>query len=103
MSVYRSLAMADRDVFRVRAAEGDDGSVTLNDGVDLISGTRDLVLSAACSLREPQPVYRAGASREAADLLTQMRLGQTDQGSFVVTFADAGRAATDAGVVPGPG
>ena len=71
---------------RVRAAESDDGSVTLNDGVDLIGGARDLLLSAACSLREPQPVYRAGANREAADLLRQMRLGQTDQGSFVVTL-----------------
>ena len=62
LSVYRSLATADRDVVRVRAAESDDGSVTLNDGVDLIGGARDLLLSAACSLREPQPVYRAGAN-----------------------------------------
>ena len=86
LSVYRSLATTDRDVVRIRAAESDDGSVTLNDGVNLIGGTCDLVLSAACSLREPQPVYRAGANREAADLLKQMRLGQTDQGSFVVTL-----------------
>ena len=86
LSVYRSLATADRDVVRVRAAESDDGSVTLNDGVDLVSGARDLLLSAACSLREPRPVYRAGASREAADLLKRMRLGQTDQGGFVVTL-----------------
>ena len=79
LTVYGSLVTADRDVVRVRAAESDDGSVTLNDGVDLIGGARDLLLSAACSLREPQPVYRAGANREAADLLRQMRLGQTDQ------------------------
>ena len=85
LNVYSSLATADRDVVRVRAAESDDGSVTLNDGVDLIGGARDLLLSAACSLDEPQPVYRAGANREAADLLKQMRLGQTDQGCFVVT------------------
>ena len=86
LALYRELTTADRDVVRVRAAGSDDGSVTLNDGVDLIGGARDLVLSAACSLREPQPVYRAGANREAADLLRQMRLGQTDHGSFVVTL-----------------
>ena len=86
LSVYRSLATADRDVVRVRAAESDDGSVTLNDGVDLIGGARELLLSAACSLREPQPVYRAGANREAVDLVKRMRLGQTDPGSFVVTL-----------------
>ena len=86
LTVYRSLVTADRDVVRIRAAENDDGSVTLNDGVDLIGGARDMLLSVACSLREPRPVYRAGANREAADLLKQVRLGQTDQGSFVVTL-----------------
>ncbi len=45
-----------------------------------------MLLSAACSLREPRPVYRAGANREATDVLNQVRLGQTDQGSFVVTL-----------------
>ena len=85
-SVYRSLVTADRDVVRIRVAEKDDGSVTLEDGVNLVGGARDLLLSAACSLREVQPVYRAGANREAAELLKQMRLGQTDQGSFVVTL-----------------
>ena len=86
LTVYRSLVAADRDAVRVRAAASDDGSVTLNDGVHLIVGARDLLLSAACSLGEPQPVYPAGANREAADLLRRMRLGQTDQGSFVVTL-----------------
>ena len=86
LTVYRSLVIADRDVVRVRAAESDDGSVTLSQGADLIGGARDMLLSAACSLRDPRPVYRAGANREAADLLKRVRLGQTDQGSFVVTL-----------------
>ncbi|MCY4374867.1 MAG: hypothetical protein OXC31_13935 [Spirochaetaceae bacterium] len=86
MTVYRDLVTADRDVVRVRAAESDDGSVGLDDGVNLVSGARDLLLSAACSIREPQPVYRPGANREAAELLKRMRLGQTDHGSFGVTL-----------------
>ena len=86
LTVYRDLVTADRDVVRVRAAESDDGSVGLDDGANLVGGARDLLLSAACSMREPQPVYRPGANREAAELLKRMRLGQTDQGSFVVTL-----------------
>lgn len=86
LTVYRSLVTVDRDIVRVRATESDDGSVMLNDGLDLISGTHDLLLSAACSLHDPRPVYRAGANREAADLLRKVRLGQTEQGSFVVTL-----------------
>ena len=85
-SIYGSLVTADRDVVRLRVAESDDGSVTLEDGVSLVRGARDLVLSAACSLGEPQPVYQPRANREATDLLNQMRLGQTDHGSFVVTL-----------------
>ena len=86
LTIYRSLVTGDRDVVRVRVADADDGSLELNQGVDLIGGARDLVLSAACSITRPgQTVYRAGANQEAKDLVEQMRLGQTDQGSFVVT------------------
>ena len=86
LSLYRDLVTADRDVVRARITETDDGSLTLNRGVDLISGTRDLVLAAACSLREIQPLYRLGANREANDLLECIRLGQTEHGSFVLTL-----------------
>ena len=86
LTIYRSLVTGDRDVVRIRVADADDGSLELNQGVDLIGGARDLVLSAACSITKPgQTVYRAGANREAKDLVEQMRLGQTDQGSFVIT------------------
>ena len=87
LSLYRDLITADRDVVRVRAApEGADGSVTLADGVSLITGTHDMVLAAARSLREPRPLYHAGPNREAHNYMRQVRLGQTEQGSYVVTL-----------------
>ena len=67
LSLYRDLVTADRDVVRVRVTETDDGSLGVNSGVDLITGARDLLLAAACSWREPQPLYRAGANKEASD------------------------------------
>ncbi|MCY4674666.1 MAG: hypothetical protein OXD43_13035 [Bacteroidetes bacterium] len=85
-SVYRSLVTADRDIIRVQAGESQDGSVPLNKGVDLIGGTHDMLLAAACSLGGLKTVYRAGANRSATDLLAGIRLGQTDQGSFIVTL-----------------
>ena len=86
LSLYNDLVTANRDVVRVRVGESDDGSLSMNAGVDLIEGSRDMLVSVACSLREPQPVYRAGANREASDLLSQMRLAQTEHGSFVVAL-----------------
>lgn len=86
LAMYRDLVTADRDVLRVRADAGEDGSVSLNDGVNLVEGARDMVRAAACSVRDPRPVYRAGANREAAEYLERVRLGQTEQGSFAVTL-----------------
>ena len=86
LTVYRLLVTADRDVVRVRVGESDDGSVSLDDGAELIVGTRDMLLSAACSLRHPRRVYRTGANHDAVELVKRLRLGQTDQGSFVVTL-----------------
>ncbi len=87
LALYRDLAMADRDVVRVQAVDGDDsGSVAVNDGIDLLSGARDMILAAACSLQGPQPLYRAGANREARAYLNRVRLGQTEQGSFAITL-----------------
>jgi hypothetical protein len=86
LSLYRDLVTADRDVIRVRATESNDGAITVGDGISLIQGVRDMLLAAACSLRNPQPLYRAGANREASEYVRRVRLGQTEQGSFVVTL-----------------
>ena len=84
--LYRDLVTADRDVLRVRAPDGEAGSVNVSDGVTLMHGARDMLLSAACSLSSPQPLYRAGANKEASEYLKQVRMGQTEQGSFVITL-----------------
>ena len=85
--LYNDLVVADRDVTRVRVNNGDDnGTIDLEQGANLVSGSRDMVLATACSLREPRAVYRAGANREANDYLRRVRLGQTEHGSFIVTL-----------------
>ena len=87
LAIYRDLVGADHDVVRVRAVRTeDDGSVLLDEGVELVSQAREMLLAAACATRAPQPVYRAGANREATEYMKQVRLGQTEHGSFVVTL-----------------
>ena len=85
-SVYRSLIMGNRDVVHLRVEESEAGSIKLNEGVDLIQGARDMLLATACSLDGYKAVYRAGANRNATDLISGIRLGQTDRGSYVVTL-----------------
>ena len=87
LTIYRDLVTADRDVIRVRAVDRDySGSLPVGAGANLVCGARDILLAAACSLNRPRPFYRPGANKEANDYLTGVRLGQTDQGSFVITL-----------------
>ncbi len=87
LATYRDLIGADRDVVRVRAAGADDdGAVPIDAGVEIVSQARQLLLAAACAARSPQALYRAGANREASDYMRRVKLGQTEQGSFVVTL-----------------
>jgi hypothetical protein len=87
LATYRDLSIADRDVVRIRAFGGDDdGSVPIDAGVEIVTHARQLVLAAACAARAPQSLYRAGANREASEYLRRVKLGQTEQGSFVVTL-----------------
>ena len=84
LEVYRDLVTADRDVVRVRVTEG-DGSLPVARGADLIARARDMLIATACSLNNPQAVYRR-VTKEATDLVNQVRLGQTEQGSYVVVL-----------------
>ena len=86
-TLYNDLVVADRDVTRVRVNDGDvNGTIDLEQGANLVSGSRDMLLAATCSLHEPKAVYRAGANKEANEFLRRVRLGQTEHGSFVVTL-----------------
>ena len=86
LSLYRDLVTADRDVIRVRAAGVDDGAMALHDGLALLRGAHDMMLAAACSLRNRRPAHRAGSTREAGNYVRRIRVGQTEQGSFAVTL-----------------
>lgn len=87
LATYRDLVVADRDVIRVRAFDGDDdGTISLDAGVKIVAQARDMLLAAACAVRTPQPFYRAGANKEAIDYMHRVKLGQTEHGSFVVTL-----------------
>ena len=86
LSLYRDLVTADRDVIRIRAAADDDGSIAASAGVDLLTGARNMILAAACSVENPRPFYRVGANREAKNFWKRVRLGQTGQSSFALTL-----------------
>ena len=85
-AVYHDLVNADRDVIRVTVPDADEDSLPVEQGVELVSGARDLLLAAACSLEHRRPVYRVGSNQRAMEYLRRVRLGHTERGSFAVTL-----------------
>ena len=87
LQVYRDLVGADKDTIRLRAPSGEEnGSIDLNRGLGFIKGSYDLLLSAACAANKKEVRYQAGKIKRANGYMENVQLGQTEQGSFIVTL-----------------
>ena len=86
-TVLTDLSLAEVDLIRVRLHRTfDDSSIPLSAGVSLLDDSRKLLLAAACSASRPQRLFRAGRNQKAAAYIENVRLGQTEPGSFVVNM-----------------
>ncbi len=87
LAVLRDLAVTGSDVVRVRliGSELADGSLPLTDGAELVERAHELMLFAACATAHPRAYFGSRKPREATEFVRKLRLGQTEQGSFVVT------------------
>jgi hypothetical protein len=61
-----------------------DGTIPINDGVLLISKTKDLLLAAAHSLKSKKKSFSGKLAAEVRMYLDSLLLGQTEVGSYVV-------------------
>lgn len=59
-------------------------TIPLDDGVSLLSRARQMAYAAAQSTTDRKPVYRGRPSFETSRFLNNLRLGQTDRGSYMV-------------------
>ncbi|NLI28206.1 MAG: hypothetical protein GX413_12650 [Acetobacter sp.] len=87
IQLYRDLSVADCDVVRNRSSNAEnDGSISVDEGVALFVHVKELLLSAACAAKEPKAMFRAGGIKDATDYMNRVRLGQTEQGSFIISL-----------------
>ena len=87
ISLYRDLVAADRDIIRLCvSAEDNDGSITVRRGLEMMRGANNMLTAAARSVVDTQAVYHGRISRRVQDYLNEIRLGQTEQSSYVVTL-----------------
>jgi hypothetical protein len=86
--VLNDLSGPPSDVLRLRVLAEDAtlGNFPLDEGIQLLRGGRDMLLSAACSVKRPQAFHPEKPLKDASEFIKRCRLGQTERGSFVATI-----------------
>ena len=85
-AVLSDIQTAGADVLRVALRKGSarDGSVTFERGGPIHSGLREAVLAGACAEIEPKARYGSSKPQQACDFVQNLRLGQSELGSYVI-------------------
>jgi hypothetical protein len=88
LEILHDVPLVSRDIVRLRAiVQGrSDGTMPLADGAQIAQAARNMMLAAACSTVEPRRAWPARKPVQATTYLSELSLGQTERGSFVMTL-----------------
>ena len=88
LDILRDISVAAADVVRIRLQHGliEGGAVPLDYAVAMVEQARELLLASACAAVRPRALYAARKPQEALNYLRGLRMGQTEQGSFVLNI-----------------
>ncbi|HHY67459.1 MAG TPA: hypothetical protein GX517_09740 [Alicyclobacillus sp.] len=87
LEILRDIKTISGDLIRLRLARADfqSGTLPLEAGVKLVQGVRDMLAAAACAAVSPKAYYQARRPTVVTEYMQKVHLGQTEQGSYVVT------------------
>ena len=88
IDILRDILNSGFDIVRLAAKSSDTsgGSIRIEEGVALFGEAREMLMAAACATVKPSPVFHSRKPPQANDYMREARLGQTEQGSFVLTI-----------------
>lgn len=88
LEILRDIGTISSDLIRIKPTTSrlSNSGIPIQDGVALIEQARDMMLAAACATVTHRPVFHTKKPTVATDYLRKVHLGQTEQGSFVVTI-----------------
>ena len=86
--IAKDILLATCDVVRMRrpTASPSDDSIALKDGAALVKAAVKMMTSAACSAVTPRPVVPSRRPPLATDYMSNVRMGQTERGSYILTI-----------------
>jgi hypothetical protein len=88
VDVMRDVQTTTADLVRVRAPSrnAENGTLSLDQAVEFVERSRDLMLAAACAAIDKRPVFAKRKAQQAMDYLRHVRMGQTERGSYVLAI-----------------
>ena len=88
LTVVRNILTASSDLIRIRlqTPNGAPGTLAFDDAVAAVSHAKEMMLAAACAAVEPREYYPSRKFGEANDYVRKLQMGQTEEGSFVLTI-----------------
>ena len=88
LAIYKDIHNSTFDIIRVRNTHenSQDGTLGLSESVTLLTHTKEMLYSVACSVATGKPFYSRRKPQVADDFMKRLRCGQTEYGSFVVTI-----------------
>jgi hypothetical protein len=89
--VYQTLSdilLPPSDVVRYRIVNRDteDGTITFDDGFNLLENARMSLYTSACDILQPAFYHKRLSLKNADQFIKQCRLGQTERGSFIASI-----------------
>ena len=89
MEVLNHILLPPSDVLRFSetGAGTEAGTLPFQQAVDILEGTRIMLLATAHRTLKPQPYHPRLSRTEAQRFVKNCRLGQTERGSFTFTIA----------------
>ncbi len=86
-SIVTDILRANADTIRITAYKGKPiNALPLQDASNLLKNSLDMIASVAQSLIKPRPCFRSRYSKEVEDFMNGLRMGHTEQGSFIVNI-----------------
>jgi hypothetical protein len=87
--VFSDLLLAKpSDILRIRLSGEDtkDGTISFEDGFNLLENVKMALYTAACDEIQPEIYHKRLAFKIATNFIEQCRLGQTERGSFIASI-----------------
>jgi hypothetical protein len=88
LDILRDIQTTTSDLVRVRARSRDaeNGTLPFDQAVAFVESSRDMLLAAACAAIDKRPSFASRKAQQAMEYLRNVRMGQTERGSYVLTI-----------------